>query len=177
MVSATTTGGVIVRAPNDGNIDDLQLPAVNTGITQIYNRSGIAFFSTLDGTGMYVQFSGVVNGFSTPYKRILIPNNTSSNFRDRGTIKIEDFGTNIYVYYNESALGRISFVSSNSGMVYDSNMNLLGTFENMLIPAADFKLAIANREGTATDNLRIYNIRISDTNAPDRKSTRLNSSH
>lgn len=158
LVSSATTGGVIVRAPSAGDMNDLQEPT--TGTT--YNRSGIAFFSQPDGTGMNVQFSGVLNGASTPYKRILIPTVNAINFRNRGTIRIEDFGTNIYVYFNESALCRISFVSSNSGIVYDSNLSVLGTFENMVIPATDFKFGVACREGTATDNVRIHSIKISN---------------
>jgi hypothetical protein len=79
---------------------------------------------------------------------------------NRGTLRIEDFGTSIYVYYNGSRFARINLggLSGNiytSGTVYDGDMVSKGTFTNMKVPAGG-KVSIAQHDAS----LRLYSAEV-----------------
>jgi len=166
LATGTVRGGVIIRAPKNGSAEDLQETGQNV-VVPMFNRAGIALFANADGSQMYVQFSGVVNGYTTPYIRISVPAPVGENLRNRALLKIEDYGNSIYVFYNSKSLCRIDFDQTStennaSGVVYNGSMVIQGYFENMVVPVTDFKLAIAARDDvSSTDDLRIYSIKIS----------------
>lgn len=143
-------GGMIVRAPGDGPIDDLQLPVTNVGVA--FNRAGIALYPTQAGTALNVQFVGAVNGYSTPvYKCVVaIPDGMQNlNTGGSGEMRIEDFGSTIYVYYKGQALVRINLSGLTgdlytSGTVYNAYYAKVGEFSEMHIPVRG-KIGIAAR--------------------------------
>ena len=156
--AGSSRGGVVVRG-NTTNIDDMQEPSNGD---PGYNRQGIAFYPSDDGLTMNVKFSGsIVVGSATPASIISIPKPAGiTNFRTRGKLRVEDFGNVLYVYYNNTALTRINLGGSlgntySSGTVYDANMNVLGTFANMLVPKWGV-LSIAQRDAS----LRLYSVNI-----------------
>jgi hypothetical protein len=142
-------GGVVIRA-NPAQIDQVQEPA---GGDPGFNREGIAFYPTDDGTKMIVQFSGTYNGDATTATRIEVAKPVGvASLKGKGTIRIEDFDNSIYVYYNDAPFIRINFDAKNanlynSGSVYDANMQLAGTFSKMEVEVSG-KVAIAQRDAT-----------------------------
>lgn len=159
--AGSSRGGLVIRADADASaIDHLQEPA--TGDPG-FNRAGIAFYPTDDGTAMIVQFSGVVVDPVTPVTRIQVPLPAGmANLRAAGggTLRIEDLGTSIYVYYNGAALTRINLSDLSgsiytAGAVYDSNMQSVGTFMGKEVEASG-KVAIAQRDAA----LRLYGVTI-----------------
>jgi len=154
--SASNRGGVVIR-----------LAAISEDIQETasgdpgFNRDGIAFYPSFDGSAMIVQFTGVVNGTSTPVTRISVPKPCGLlSLLGRGTLKIEDFGNSIFVYYNGGRfiridLGEISGNNYTSGTVYDGNMVSMGTFTGMEVPITG-KVAVAQRDAS----LRLYNVKI-----------------
>jgi PA14 domain/Carbohydrate binding module (family 6)/Secretion system C-terminal sorting domain len=154
--SASNRGGVVIRLDNalyaDAGIQD---PAQGD---PGFNRHGIAFYPTTDGANIIVQFTGALNGNSTPVTRILIPKPSGiGSLMNRGTMKIEDFGTSIYVYYNGSRfvrinLGGLTGGKYTSGTVYDADMVSKGTFTSMQVPETGGRVAIAQRDAA----LRLY---------------------
>ena len=156
--AGSSRGGVVVRGTVT-NIDDMQEPSNGD---PGYNRQGIAFYPSDNGLTMNVKFSGsIVVGGATPAYIFSIPKPTGiTNFRIRGKLRVEDFGTTLYVYYNNVALTRINLggrqgSTYSSGTVYDANMNILGTFTNMVIPIWG-QLSVAQRNAT----LRLYSVSI-----------------
>jgi len=156
----TTNGGVIVRAKPDGNMDHLQEPGNDWGKM---NMMGIAFYPTSDGQNLTVQFSATANGAgSTPQTRIDVPKpaGISSLLTDQGTLRIEDFGTTLYVYYRGAPyiridLGGLTGGVYTSGTVYNSDMTSLGTFTGMEVVASG-KVGIAQR----VSDIRLYSAEI-----------------
>jgi hypothetical protein len=159
--AGSSRGGVVIRA-NPALIDQLQEPA--TGDPG-FNAEGIAFYPTDDGAKMIVQFTGVLNGYSTPVKRIQVPKPVGvTSLRNRGTLSIEDFGTSVYVYYKEIPFIRIDLGGKTgnlytTGTVYDFNMQAVGTFTGMEVEISG-KVAIAQRDAA----LRLYEVTINSNN-------------
>ncbi len=157
--TGSSRGGIVLRVTLT-NIDNIQEPA-GSGI--VYNRHGIAFYPSDDGTSMYVQFSGTI-GTTTPTSRISVPKPAGvANLRNRGTLRIEDFGTSVYVFYNNSPfirieLGGVAAGEYTSGTVYDSEFHPVGAFSGMKIPI-EGKVAIGQRDA----NLRLYSVSINTT--------------
>jgi hypothetical protein len=158
--STRNIGGMIIRAEAASTsipkMEALQEPAdADPG----FNREGIAFYPTSDGQNMIVQFTGVDLGFTkTLFTRINVPKpaGVTSLLNDKGTLRIEDFGTSIYVYYNGNRYIRINLGGLigdvyTSGTVYNSDMISLGSFTDREIEAVG-KVAIADR----TANLRLF---------------------
>jgi len=153
-------GGIIVRAKATGAMDALQEPAISD---PGFNREGIAFYPTADGQNMVVQFSGVDNGYGlTALTKINVakPAGVSSLLNDQGTMRIEDFGTSLYIYYRGARyiridLGGLTGGVYTSGTVYNSDMTSVGTFTGMEVETAG-KLAFAQRNS----NLRLYSAEI-----------------
>jgi hypothetical protein len=160
----TNRGGVIIRAntTNTTDIEYLQEPNTNE---PGFNREGIAFYPTNDGLSMIIQFSGSENGVKTLQQRILVPKPfLVSNLKDRGKLRIEDFGKTIYVYYNNVAYARINFNEKvgnyyTSGTVYNSKMESLGDFSGMEIEL-EGKVSVAQRDAT----VHLYNVKINSNN-------------
>jgi len=156
----STNGGIIVRAKATGNLDALQEPAISD---PGFNREGIAFYPSDDGQNMIVQFSGVDNGYSlTTLTKINVakPAGVTSLLNDQGAIRIEDFGTTLYVYYRGARyiridLGGLTGGVYTSGTVYNSDMTSVGTFTGMEVETAG-KVAFAQRNS----NLRLYSAEI-----------------
>ena len=157
--TGSNRGGVVIRAnvTTDRNADYLQEPLQDPG----FNREGIAFYPTVDGLSMNVQFSGAESGSATTIKQITVPKPFGvASLLGRGKLKIEDYGTSIYVYYNGNPYIRIALADKvgsaySSGIVYDAVMNVKGTFSGMEVETAG-KVAIAQRDAT----LQLYSVNI-----------------
>ncbi len=155
--AGSSRGGVVIRA-NPGLPDQLQEPASGD---PGFNREGIAFYPSLDGTSMTVQFTGPLNGDATPVTRIQVPKPAGvTNLRDRGTLRIEDFGTAIYIYFNAAPFIRIELGGRSgnlysSGTVYTSGLQVAGTFTGMEVEVSG-KATIAQRDAS----LRLYGVTI-----------------
>jgi hypothetical protein len=151
--AGSSRGGVVIRA-NPLAPDQLQEPA---GGDPGFNREGIAFYPSDDGSAMIVQFTGAYLGEATTATRIAVPAPAGvANMRDRGILRIEDFGASIYVYYNDAPFIRINLDGLTgsiftAGTVYNSDMQVAGTFTSMEVEAAG-KVAVAQRDAA----LRLY---------------------
>jgi len=145
--AGSSRAGVVIRA-NPALIDQLQEPA--TGDPG-FNSEGIAFYPSDDGAKMIVQFTGVLNGSTTPVTRISVPKPAGIvSLRNRGTLNIEDFGTSVYVYYNGIPFIRINLGGKTgnlftTGTVYNSDMQVAGTFTGMEVETSG-KVAISQRD-------------------------------
>lgn len=163
------TGGLIIRHDSSIAIENMQEPGNITDIVPMFNREGIAIFPTLSGEGMYVQFSGPIStdneGYSTDIKRIEVPAPNNMDFRGHGTIRIEDYGTYIYAFYNDTAIVRIELremVENNytSGTVYNGNMVPIGEVSGVeVIDKGKVGIAIRH-EVTSTYSLYVYSMSI-----------------
>ncbi|MFZ4414214.1 MAG: hypothetical protein ACOYOV_14115, partial [Bacteroidales bacterium] len=155
--SNSNYAGVIIRA-NPITPDQVQEPAQGD---PGFNREGIAFYPTIDGSNMIVQFTGIYNGNSTPVTRILVPKPASvTSLMNRGVLRIEDFGTSIYVYYGEVPLLRINLGGKigsiyTSGTVYNSKMQVAGTFTGMEVETVG-KLSVTQR----ITSIKLYSAKI-----------------
>ncbi len=151
----SSRGGVIIRA-NPEQIDQVQEPA---GGDPGFNREGIAFYPTDDGSKMIVQLTGIYNGDATSATRIQVAKpEDSDNLRKKGILRIEDFDSTIYIYRNNAPFIRIELEATNgsvytSGKVYDASMQLAGTFSEMEVEKKG-KVAVAQRDAT----LRLYSV-------------------
>ena len=159
--AGSNVGGLVVRAKAAEipfSIWDFQEPGSGT----TFNREGIVFYPSTDGLNMIVQFSGIVNGGSTPITQINVPKpvGVTSLLNDQGTIRIEDFGTSLYVYYRGSRyiriiLGGLSDGVYTSGTVYDADMVSKGTFTGMEVETTG-KIGVAQRNAS----MRLYSVSI-----------------
>ena len=165
MPSPEASGGVVIRVDPLTALENIQEPGEILS-PPLFNREGIAFFSTLDGSGMYVQFSGTIsegNGYATDIKRIMVLAPAGINLRDRGVLRIEDYGTSIYVFFNDLPFLRVDLEGKagntyTSGAVYNSKMVPQGLFSGMEIIETG-KVGIGARQGNiTTDALDIYRI-------------------
>ena len=168
-VTTVNKAGIIIRAYADsltaGTVDRLQDPGAIAGVPNTattFNREGIAIYPTEDFLSMNVQFSGVEAGGATQITKIVVPKLANTNLMDQATIKIEDFGTSIYVYYNGARFFRIDLGGLTngvytSGTVYDADMVSKGTFTGMEVLASG-KIAIAQRQ--AYTNIKVYSVEV-----------------
>ena len=155
--TGSNRGGVVIRGRFT---ESLQEPNTDPG----FNREGIAFYPSADGTSMIVQFSGVDMGAqgNTAIVRILVPKPVGiTSLLKRGVLRIEDFGETVYVYYNGNPYIRIDLGTKtesiySTGTVYNSDMHVVGTFTGMEVDVTG-KVAIAERDAT----LRLYSAKIS----------------
>jgi len=163
----TNRGGVVIRAVPTNTLEELQDPG--TGLAG-FNRTGIAFYPSADGTNMIIQFSGNEADQLTPHARINVPKPTgiTSLLTGIGRLRIEDFGTSIYVYYNNVPFARINLGSKSgsiysSGTVYNAAMQTLGTFTDMRVVEYG-KISVAQRDAV----LRLHGsmIQLADPIAP-----------
>lgn len=159
--AGSSRGGIVIRA-NPNLVDQLQEPVLGD---PGFNSEGIAFYPSDDGTKMIVQFTGVFNGNKTPLTQILVPKPVSvASLRNRGTLNVEDFGTSVYVYYNGIPFIRINLGGKTgsiytTGTVYNSDMQVVGTFAGMEVESSG-KVAVAQRDAA----LRLYNVSINSNN-------------
>lgn len=145
--------GIVFRI--ESLTETIQEPESDPG----FNRHGIALYPTADGSSMIVQFSGEDRGYNSgmDIQRILVPKPDGvENLRSRATIRVEDFGTVVYVYHNNDPFIRIDMDEPvgnyyTSGTVYDSSLQQMGTFSGMKIELWG-KVAVAQRDAT----LRLY---------------------
>ncbi len=152
--------GVVIRG-NPDNEDHFQSPNPNDG-GPTFNRFGIAFYPTSDWEQMYVQITGPEeDGF--PYAQITVdkPDGVAS-LKTRCTIKIEDYGSSVYVYYNGDPYIRIDLGDKTggkytSGTVFNSAMQVAGSFSD-IITDVDGKVSVATRAA----NIRLHKVVISE---------------
>ncbi|MEN8156746.1 MAG: PA14 domain-containing protein [Bacteroidota bacterium] len=150
--AGSNRGGVVIRAVA---YESLQEPDSDPG----FNREGVAFYPSADGASMIVQFSGVDMGYGggTEFVRIAVPRPVGiTTLMGRGTLRIEDFGSTIYLYYNGAPYIRIDLEAEGgsnfySGTVYNSLLQVMGTFAGMEVEVPG-KVAVAQRDAA----LRLY---------------------
>ncbi|HKK62430.1 MAG TPA: hypothetical protein VJ951_07715, partial [Bacteroidales bacterium] len=153
--TGSNRGGMVIRIA--ALSENIQEPVSDPG----FNREGIAFYPTTDGSAMIVQFSGVDDGYGSDmnFARIQIPKpDEVTSLLERATLRIEDFGTSIYVFYNDAPYIRIDLYGENgdiytSGNVYNKNMQVMGSFEGMEIESIGH-VAIAQRDAA----LQLYSV-------------------
>jgi hypothetical protein len=154
--TGTNRGGVVIRGRFN---ESLQEPNMDPG----FNREGIAFYPSVDGSSMVVQFSEEDKGYNSGMAivPILVPKPAGiTSLKNRGSLRIEDFGSSIYVYYNGAPYIRINLGNKtegiySSGTVYNSDMQVMGTFTGMEVDETG-RVAIAQRDAT----LRLYSAKI-----------------
>jgi hypothetical protein len=157
---SASQGGVVLRA-NPVDPDQVQVAQGGPG----FNSEGIAFYPSYDGLNMIVQFTGAFNGDLTPVTKIFVPKPPGvSSFMTKGVLKIDDYGTSIYAYYNGIQLARINLSGKvgnmyTSGTVYNYRMEVAGTFTGMEVEALG-KVAVAQRGS----NIKLYSVKV-DYNA------------
>ncbi len=160
--TGSNRGGVVIRFNKVYRLDEVQEPATTD---PSFNSRGIAFYPTTDGNSMIVQFTGEYVNSATPATRILVPKPAGvTSLLQKGKIRIEDFGTSIYVYYNDVAFCRINLAEKvgsyfTSGTVYDANMSVLGTFANMHVDQTG-QVSVAQRNAI----LRLYSVLLKSQN-------------
>jgi hypothetical protein len=156
--AGSSRGGVILRVDPVISADETQSPALGD---PGFNREGIAFYPNDDGSSMTVQFTGANNGNSTPVTRISVPKPFDvASLRDRGTLRVEDYGTSVYMFYNNAPyiridLGGLTGANYTSGTVYNAAMQVAGTFTGMEVAVLG-KVAVAQRDAA----LRLYSVAI-----------------
>jgi len=142
-------GGIVIRAKVTNVTNAEYLQDANYA-TPNFNREGIALYPSSDAASMNVQFSGVEAAAATTRSLIVVPKPTGvTSMLNRAMLRIEDFGTSIYVYYNGNPyiridLGGLSGTNYTSGTVYNADMVSKGTFTGMEV-AASGRVAIAQR--------------------------------
>jgi hypothetical protein len=155
--TGSNRGGIVIRI--QGLTETIQQPDSDPG----FNSEGIAFYPTTDGSSMIVQFSGEDKGYGggTDFARILVPKPAGvTSLLERGTLRIEDFGTSIYIYYNEVPFIRIELEGESgdiytSGTVYDADIQSMGSFAGMEIEKTGL-VSVAQRDAL----LRLYSASI-----------------
>lgn len=163
-IYSTNNGGVVIRAKANGSIDELQVPADGT---IAFNREGIAIYPMADGLNMVIQFTGPIADPTTPLTKILVPKPANiKTFVKRGVLRVEDYGTSIYVYFDGVPLAKISLNTKvgniyTSGEVFNGSLVSLGTFTGMEVEEKG-KISVAQRLA----NIRLYSaeIQIATTN-------------
>jgi len=163
VVNAATNGGVVIRVAEGASLDQIQEPGDLVTYPLQFNSEGIAFFASQDGTSMTVQFSAAyVVDYKTPLTRIAVPAPAGVNLRNRGVLRIEDFGTSVYVYYNNNPYIRIDLSGKSgtkytSGTVYDNQMKVMGIFSEREVEEVG-KVSVAARMGAENNAINIYRL-------------------
>jgi hypothetical protein len=153
---------IIIRANVDDNQENPQEPATGG----VVNRTGIALYPKEGdyNNTMIVQFT---NADYTSSARIEVPKPAAlTSLTDKYTLRIEDYETSVYVFINNAPFVRIDLGDENdgiytSGVVYDANMVVMGTFSGMKVDASG-KVAFATRGS----QLNIYNVKIMSESGP-----------
>lgn len=156
---SSNRAGMVLRAfaSNIIDVEYIQDTPVDPG----FNREGIAVYSNADGSMLNIQFSGVEAGAATSVTTIAVtkPEGVSS-FLTKGTIRVEDFGSRLYIYYNTIPVARVDLSGLSAGVysagtVYNAGMQVMGVFTGKEILASG-KLAIAQR----ASGMRLYRAKI-----------------
>jgi len=155
--AGSNRAGLVIRIA--ALAESIQEPDFDPG----FNREGIAFYPGSDGLSMIVQFSGQDKGEGggTEFTRIEVPKPEGvTSLLGRGTMRIEDFGTSIYLFYNDNPYIRINLDGLSedvytSGTVYDASMQAMGSFTGMEVEESGH-VAVAQRDAT----LRLYSASI-----------------
>ena len=92
--------------------------------------------------------------------KIFVPAPATTTLLARNILKVEDYGTSVYVFYNGNPYIRIELGGKvathyTSGTVYDVNMNVVGVFSGMAIESLG-KAGIVQRDA----QLRLYSAEI-----------------
>ena len=159
-----SNGGVVVRADAANSIENFQEPG-NLAILPQFNSVGIAIFASSDGAGMNIQLSEALKpANATVLYRYYIPGTVGVNYRNRGVVRVEDYGTSLYVYYAGNAFARIDLsdlVGNNytSAMVYNNQGSLVGACSNIVVPQTG-KLGLASRFGAANQSIKVYRLNV-----------------
>jgi len=165
VANVATNGGVVIRVAENADLDQIQEPGDMTTYPLQFNSEGIAFFASPDGASMTVQFSGpYLAAYMTQLTRIFVPAPAGVNLRNRGVLRIEDFGTSIYVYYNNNPYLRIDLSGKTgsiytSGTVYDHLMNVAGVFSDREVEETG-KVSVAGRMGAENNTINIYSLNL-----------------
>jgi peptidoglycan/xylan/chitin deacetylase (PgdA/CDA1 family) len=163
--SASNNGGLVVRLSDLIKPDEAKnSSAVGSG----FNRAGIAFYPSTDGTSMNIKFSDTITIPVTKSTVISvpIPAGKPNMLTGTPTIKIEDFGNLIFVYYDTAPIARIELggavgKSYTSGVVFDASFNLAGTFSQRNVP---FNGRVCISQGDAS--LRLFSVSIAKKELP-----------
>jgi len=163
--STSNQGGLVVRLSDLIKPEEAQNPsAVGSG----FNRAGIAFYPSADGTSLNIKFSDSITIPVTKFTVISvpIPAGKPNMLNGTPTLKIEDFGNVIYVYYDTAPIARIELggaVGKNytSGLVFDASLNLAGTFTQKQVPF-NGRVCIAQSEAS----LRLFSVSIAKRELP-----------
>ncbi|MDF1576684.1 MAG: T9SS type A sorting domain-containing protein [Bacteroidales bacterium] len=164
--TASNRAGMVIRIQS--KTESIQEPESDPG----FNREGIAFYPSKDGNYMIVQFSGEDLGYASgmAFTRIKVPKPEGvANLYDRAILRIEDFGTTIYIYHNGTPFIRIDFDPLvgelyTSGRVYDANVLEVGSFNGMEVEASGL-VAFATRD--AAPRLYGTSIHYNEYSKPD----------
>jgi len=159
-----SNGGVVVRADAANSIENFQ-EAGNISIVPQFNSEGIAVFASSDSTGLNIQLSEALQpANATVLHRYYIPGTVGVDYRN-GVIRIEDYGTSLYVYYAGAAFARIDLADLvgnyyTSAMVYNNQNSLVGACSNIVVPQTG-KLGLASRFGAANQSINVYRLTLS----------------
>lgn len=148
-------GGIVLRV-NSSNLDNMQEPAYGD---PGFNKEGIAFYPTGDGSSYIVQFNSTASSGYAQAK-VFVPAPVSTTLLSRNTIKVEDYGNAIYVFYNGNPYIRIELGEKAGNQyatanVYNATMNLAGVVTGKAIESQG-KAGIAQRDAS----LRLYSAKI-----------------
>jgi hypothetical protein len=151
-------GGIVLRETS-GNPENMQETAFGD---PGFNREGIALYPTVGGSLFIVQFNGVpvANTTGNTQAKVFVPAPASTTLLGRNTIRVEDYGTSVYVFYNGNPYIRIELdgkvgTQYTSGTVYDVNMNVVGVFSGKAIGSLG-QAGIAQRVAV----IRLYSAQI-----------------
>ncbi len=155
--TSSNRAGMVIRI--QGLSESIQEPESDPG----FNREGIALYPTPDGDSMIVQFSEEDKGYGSgmAFSRIKVPKPEGvTSLMERAVMRIEDFGTSIYVYRNGSPFIRIELGGESgslytSGTVYDADVLEMGSFSGMEIESKGL-VAVATRDAVP----RLYSVSV-----------------
>lgn len=154
-----TRGGLVLRVPATIVLNEIQ-EVINTAA--LFNRTGIAFYPNDKFTHYSVQFTGKKIGaaVATYQSKINVPKPSGSDLKAKNKIRVDDFGSVIYMYFNDQPylridLGGLEGDIYTTAKVYDANMNVQGNSNGMSIPA-NGKIAFGARATT----LKLYDVSI-----------------
>lgn len=151
-------GGVVIRS--EVNKDNIQEPPQGD---PGFNSEGIAFYPKSDGNAMIVQFTGAFVLNNTPVTRIEVAKPTgAASLMERNMLRIEDFGTSVYVFLNDAPFIRIDLSGKSggiytSGTVYRSDMTIAGTFSGREIESKGY-ISVCQRDA----KLRLYSAKVGE---------------
>ena len=159
LAGGSNRGGLVLRVGPIGNIEEVQEPAAGD---PGFNRKGIAIYPSSDGSQMIVQFTGAFGSLPMPITRINVPlpAGVTNVLNTQYNLKVEDFGSSIYVLINDNCFFNINLTGLvagiyTSGEIMAPDGSSLGIFTDRYVPEKG-KVAIAQRDA----NLQLYNVKI-----------------